>query len=112
MMSPEDMLERVDENTIFVVPTLGLTYTGAYEPVQELSEALDQLQADTGLDVDIHVDGASGGFPAPFCAPDAAVGLPPPAGEVDQHVGSQVRARAARRRLGHLARRRPSSPTT
>ena len=27
-MTPEDMLERVDENTIFVVPTLGLTYTG------------------------------------------------------------------------------------
>ena len=38
MMSPEDMLERVDENTIFVVPTLGLTYTGAYEPVEELSD--------------------------------------------------------------------------
>ena len=64
------MLDRVDENTIFVVPTLGLTYTGVYEVVQPLSNALDQLQADTGLDVDIHVDGASGGFPAPFCAPD------------------------------------------
>ena len=35
-----------------------------------LADALDQLQADTGLDVDIHVDGASGGFLAPFCAPD------------------------------------------
>jgi glutamate decarboxylase len=69
-MTPEDMLERVDENTIFVLPTLGLTYTGVYEPVQELSEALDQLQADTGLDVDIHVDAASGGFTAPFCAPE------------------------------------------
>ena len=64
------MLERVDENTIMVVPTLGVTYTGAYEPVAEMSAALDQLQADTGLDVDIHVDGASGGFLAPFCAPD------------------------------------------
>src|SRR4051794_6909721 len=31
-MTTEDMLERVDENTIFVVPTLGLTYTGTYEP--------------------------------------------------------------------------------
>jgi glutamate decarboxylase len=69
-MTPEDMLDRVDENTIFVLPTLGLTYTGAYERVQELSEALDQLQADTGLDVDIHVDAASGGFTAPFCAPE------------------------------------------
>ena len=42
----------------------------------------------------IHVDGASGGFLAPFCAPDLRLGLPAPAGEVDQHLGAQVRARA------------------
>ena len=69
-MTPEQVLERVDENTIFVVPTLGVTYTGTYEPVQEIAAALDRLQAETGLDVDIHVDAASGGFLAPFCAPD------------------------------------------
>ncbi len=69
-MTPEAMLERVDENTIFVLPTLGLTFTGVYEPVQQLSEALDRLQAETGLDIDIHVDAASGGFTAPFCAPE------------------------------------------
>ena len=34
MMDPASMLERVDENTIMVVPTLGVTYTGAYEPVE------------------------------------------------------------------------------
>jgi glutamate decarboxylase len=68
-MDPASMLARVDENTIMVVPTLGVTYTGAYEPVAELSNALDQLHADTGLDIDIHVDAASGGFLAPFCAP-------------------------------------------
>jgi glutamate decarboxylase len=70
MMDPAAMLERVDENTILVVPTFGVTHTGAYEPVAELAAALDQLQADTGLDIDIHVDGASGAFLAPFCAPD------------------------------------------
>ena len=69
-MDVEQMLERVDENTIMVVPTFGVTYTGAYEPVLELSQALDKLQEDTGLDIDIHVDGASGAFLAPFCAPD------------------------------------------
>ena len=69
-MDPESMLERVDENTIMVVPTLGVTYTGSYEPVEAMAAALDKLQADTGLDVDIHVDAASGGFLAPFCAPD------------------------------------------
>jgi glutamate decarboxylase len=69
-MDVEQMLEQVDENTIMVVPTFGVTYTGSYEPVLELSQALDKLQEDTGLDVDIHVDGASGAFLAPFCAPD------------------------------------------
>jgi glutamate decarboxylase len=69
-MNPEQVLERVDENTIFVVPTLGITYTGTYELVAEIAAALDRLQAETGLDVDIHVDAASGGFLAPFCAPD------------------------------------------
>jgi len=69
-MDVEQMLARVDENTIVVVPTFGVTYTGAYEPVLELAQALDHLAKETGLDVDIHVDGASGAFLAPFCAPD------------------------------------------
>jgi glutamate decarboxylase len=69
-MTPEDVLARVDENTIMVVPTLGVTYTGNYEMVKPIADALDQLQADSGLDIDIHVDAASGGFLAPFCAPD------------------------------------------
>ena len=69
-MDATDMLERVDENTIFVVPTFGVTYTGAYELVKPLAVALDALQAKTGLDIDIHVDAASGGFLAPFCAAD------------------------------------------
>ncbi len=66
----ESMLERIDENTILVVPTFGVTYTGHYEPVAELSDALDDLEARTGISVDVHVDGASGAFVAPFCAPD------------------------------------------
>jgi glutamate decarboxylase len=70
IMTPEEMLKRVDENTIGVVPTLGVTFTCQYEPVQAVSEALDQLQASSGLDVPIHVDGASGGFVAPFVDPD------------------------------------------
>ncbi len=69
-MDPESMLELVDENTICVVATLGVTYTGRYENVAALAAALDDLEARTGLDVDLHIDGASGGFVAPFCAPD------------------------------------------
>ncbi len=70
IMSPEEVLKRVDENTIGVVPTLGVTFTCQYEPVKAVHDALDKLQKDTGLDIPIHVDGASGGFLAPFCAPD------------------------------------------
>jgi glutamate decarboxylase len=69
-MDVEQMLEQVDENTIMVVPTFGVTYTGAYEPVLKLSQALDTLHEDTGLDIDMHIDGASGAFLAPFCAPN------------------------------------------
>ncbi len=70
LMTPEEVISRCDENTIGVVPTLGVTFTGEYEPVKAVSDALDQLQAETGLDIPLHVDGASGGFLAPFCAPE------------------------------------------
>ncbi len=69
-LTPDEVLMRVDENTIAVVPTLGLTMTMQYEPVQAISAALDALQARTGLDVPIHVDAASGGFIAPFIHQD------------------------------------------
>lgn len=70
IMNPEEVLKRVDENTIGVVPTLGVTFTCQYEPVQAVHDALDRLHKEKGLDIPIHVDGASGGFLAPFCAPD------------------------------------------
>ena len=70
LMTPEEVLSRCDENTIGVVPTLGVTFTGQYEPVAAVAEALDRYQTETNIDIPIHVDGASGGFLAPFCAPD------------------------------------------
>ena len=36
----------------------------------EVAAALDRLAKDTGIDVPIHVDAASGGFLAPFVAPE------------------------------------------
>jgi glutamate decarboxylase len=72
IMTPDEAVRRVDENTIGVVPTLGVTFTGQYEPVHQVAAALDDLQERTGLDVPIHVDGASGGFIAPFTEPDLA----------------------------------------
>lgn len=69
-LTPEGVLEAVDENTIGVVPVLGVTYTGVYEPVEAIASALDRLQQDKGLDIPIHVDAASGGFVAPFLQPE------------------------------------------
>jgi glutamate decarboxylase len=59
-----------DENTIGVVAVLGSTMDGSYEPVGEINAELDRLAAGGGPDVPIHVDGASGGFVAPFLQPD------------------------------------------
>jgi glutamate decarboxylase len=70
MMTSEEALKYVDENTIGVVPTLGITFTCQYEPVKEIHDALDDLFEKTGLDIPMHVDAASGGFLAPFCAPE------------------------------------------
>ncbi|WP_216894497.1 glutamate decarboxylase [Nocardia alni] len=69
-MHPDDIAAHCDENTIMVVPTFGQTFTGLFEDVAGISRALDDLQARTGLDIPIHVDAASGGFLAPFTAPD------------------------------------------
>jgi glutamate decarboxylase len=70
LMEPEQCLERCDENTIMVVATLGQTFTGLFEDVRGIAAALDGLEASRGLDIPLHVDGASGGFLAPFTAPD------------------------------------------
>jgi glutamate decarboxylase len=70
IMTPDEVLRRVDENTIGVVPTLGVTFTCDYEPVAAVAAALDDLQSRIGLDIPMHVDGASGGFLAPFVEPD------------------------------------------
>jgi glutamate decarboxylase len=72
LMGPEQAIARCDENTIMVVPTLGVTTCCQYEPVQAIAHALDDFQKNTGLDIPIHVDAASGGFLAPFCQPEIA----------------------------------------
>lgn len=69
-MDGKVVLDYVDENTIGVVPTFGVTFTCHYEPVDEICAALDKLQKDTGLNIPVHVDAASGGFIAPFVEPD------------------------------------------
>jgi glutamate decarboxylase len=69
-LSASEAAAQCDENTIGVVVIMGSTMDGSYEPVAGVNVALDALQAERGLDVPIHVDGASGGFIAPFLHPD------------------------------------------
>ena len=69
-LTADEAVKACDENTIGVVAVLGSTYDGSYEPVAEICAALDDYQARTGIDVPVHVDGASGGFVAPFIDPD------------------------------------------
>jgi glutamate decarboxylase len=69
-LTAPEAVARCDENTIGVVAILGSTMDGSYEPVAEIAAALDGYQEQTGHDIPVHVDGASGGFVAPFLAPD------------------------------------------
>ncbi len=68
-LDAEQAIAHCDENTIGVVAVLGSTFDGSYEPVKEIADALDQLERGKGLNVPLHVDGASGGFVAPFIQP-------------------------------------------
>jgi len=69
-LSAEEAVKLCDENTIGVVAILGSTFDGSYEPIAEICAALDELQERTGVDVPVHVDGASGAFVAPFADPE------------------------------------------
>ncbi|HEY3727500.1 MAG TPA: glutamate decarboxylase [Solirubrobacteraceae bacterium] len=69
-LTADRAVAECDENTIGVVAILGSTFDGSYEPVKEISDALDRFESDRGIYVPLHVDAASGGFVAPFLAPD------------------------------------------
>jgi len=70
VISPEQVVDAVDEDTIGVVSILGTTYTGELEPIGRICAALDKLEKSMGLDIPVHVDAASGGFVVPFLHPD------------------------------------------
>ena len=70
VMDPKKAVEMVDENTICVAAILGSTLTGEYEDVKLLNDLLVAKNKETGWDVPIHVDAASGGFIAPFLQPE------------------------------------------
>ncbi|HEV3355131.1 MAG TPA: glutamate decarboxylase [Acidimicrobiales bacterium] len=69
VLEPSDVLERVDENTIAVGAVIGTTFIGENDPVKEINDLLVEVKRDRSWDIPIHVDGASGGFIAPFAHP-------------------------------------------
>lgn len=63
-------IKLCDENTICVVPIQGVTWTGLNDDVEALDAALDKFNAETGNEVCIHIDAATGGFILPFLFPE------------------------------------------
>ncbi len=66
----DKMSKMIDENTICIGTVLGTTFTGQCDPIKEINDLLLHIKKDKGWDIPIHVDGASGGFIAPFVYPD------------------------------------------
>jgi len=66
----DDIAPYVDENTVAVGAIVGNTFTGQVDDVRSIDAALQQIEKEKGWFVPIHVDGASGGFVAPFVAPE------------------------------------------
>ncbi|MBN2680239.1 glutamate decarboxylase [Acidithiobacillus montserratensis] len=71
-LTPDEVLSALDENSIGVVAVLGTTFTGEFDPVEEIHDAVVVYNRQNGLQIPIHVDAASGGFVAPFLQPDLA----------------------------------------
>lgn len=69
-ISAKDVENLVDENTICVGAILGTTFTGQIDDIEGINSLLVKLKKTKGWDIPIHVDGASGGFIAPFVYPD------------------------------------------
>ena len=70
-IGPEDVQPHIDENTIGVAAVLGTTFTGHKDDVVGINDLLTQIKTERGLDVPLHIDGASGGFVWPFLYPDS-----------------------------------------
>src|SRR6187401_317412 len=70
-IGPEDVEPYVDENTIGVAAVLGTTFTGHRDDIVGINDLLLEVKSSRGLDIGLHVDGASGGFVWPFLYPDS-----------------------------------------
>jgi glutamate decarboxylase len=70
-IGPDDVSQHIDENTIGVAAVLGTTFTGHKDDIVGINNLLLKIKTERGIDVPLHVDGASGGFVWPFLYPDS-----------------------------------------
>ena len=70
-IGPDDVAPHLDENTIGVAAVLGTTFTGHKDDIVGINDLLLEVKRIRGLDIPLHVDGASGGFVWPFLYPDS-----------------------------------------
>jgi glutamate decarboxylase len=70
-IGPDDVEPHLDENTIGVAAVLGTTFTGHMDDIVGINALLLDLKSRRGLDIPLHIDGASGGFVWPFLYPDS-----------------------------------------
>ena len=70
-IGPDDVAPLIDENTIGVAAVLGTTVTGHKDDIVGINNLLLEIKSTRGLDVPLHIDGASGGFVWPFLYPDS-----------------------------------------
>ncbi len=70
-IGPEDVEPHVDENTIGVAAVVGTTFTGHADDVGGINQLLLDIKEKKGIDVPMHIDGASGAFVWPFLYPDS-----------------------------------------
>ena len=69
VIGPEDVEPHIDENTIGVAAVLGTTFTGHADDIVGINDLLMQVKEKKGMDIPLHVDGASGAFVWPFVYP-------------------------------------------
>jgi glutamate decarboxylase len=70
-IGPEDVEPHLDENTIGVAAVLGTTFTGHSDDIVGINKLLLEIKDKQGMDIPLHVDGASGAFVWPFLYPDS-----------------------------------------
>jgi glutamate decarboxylase len=69
VIGAEDVEPHIDENTIGVAAVLGTIFTGHADDIVGINDLLLRIKDEKGLDVPLHVDGASGAFVWPFLYP-------------------------------------------